>query len=188
MKKSVIISAIAAFALMACNGEKLKQAEDRNVILGDSLHVALANQDSLFCLINEINDGMEQLKAMENILTDLLEKSISTFDSDESFYHGYLLSMLTGFPSYGARANREEGDGSPDIVLYPRKPRDPAYIFELKVRKKYNRMADGLSEAYDQIETRRYEDGILDDGYAGVVSFAICFCKKSCIAGLYTHR
>jgi len=58
----------------------------------------------------------------------------------------------------------------------------------LKVRKKYNRMADGLSEAYDQIETRRYEDGILDDGYAGVVSFAICFCKKSCIAGLYTHR
>lgn len=127
-------------------------------------------------------------EAMENILTDLLEKSISTFDSDESFYHGYLLSMLTGFPSYGARANREEGDGRPDIVLYPRKPRDPAYIFELKVRKKYNRMADGLSEAYDQIETRRYEDGILDDGYAGVVSFAICFCKKSCIAGLYTHR
>ena len=127
-------------------------------------------------------------EAMENILTDLLEKSISTFDSDESFYHGYLLSMLTGFPSYGARANREEGDGRPDIVLYPTKPRDPAYIFELKVRKKYNRMADGLSEAYDQIETRRYEDGILDDGYAGVVSFAICFCKKSCIAGLYTHR
>lgn len=70
MKKSVIISAIAAFALMACNGEKLKQAEDRNVILGDSLHVALANQDSLFCLINEINDGMEQLKAMENILSN----------------------------------------------------------------------------------------------------------------------
>ena len=40
-------------------------------------------------------------EAMENILTDLLEKSISTFDSDESFYHGYLLSMLTGFPTAG---------------------------------------------------------------------------------------
>ena len=124
---------------------------------------------------------------IENILTDLLERSISTFDSEESFYHGYLLSMLTGFPSYGTQSNREEGSGRPDVVLYPRKPRDPAYIFEIKVRKKYNRMQDGLAEAFEQIETRRYEDGILDDGYAGVVSFGICFCKKSCIVGLYSH-
>ena len=25
----------------------------------------------------------------------------------------------------------------------------------------------------------------LEDGYAGVVSYGICFCKKSCIVGLY---
>lgn len=120
-----------------------------------------------------------------DILTELLERSISTFDSEESFYHGYLLSMLTGFPSYGARSNREEGDGRPDVLLYPRKPLDPAYIFEVKVRKKYNEMQDGLAEAFEQIKTRRYEEGILDDGYAGVVSFGICFCKKSCIVDLY---
>lgn len=122
---------------------------------------------------------------MGDILTELLERSISTFDSEESFYHGYLLSMLTGFPSYGARSNREEGDGRPDILLYPRRPRDPAYIFEIKIRKKYNEMEDGLAEAYEQIRTRRYEEGILDDGYAGVISFGVCFCKKSCIVGLY---
>lgn len=123
-----------------------------------------------------------------SILTGLLERSISTFDSEESFYHGYLLSMLTGLPSYGAKSNREEGDGRPDILLYPRKPMDPAYIFEVKVRKKYNRMQEGLEEAIEQIRTRRYEEGILDDGYAGVVSFGICFCKKSCIVGLYREE
>lgn len=49
-------------------------------------------------------------------------------------------------------------------------------------------MDDGLEEAYRQIKDRKYEEGILDDGYAGVVSFGICFCKKSCIAGLYKNK
>lgn len=43
-------------------------AEARNVQLDDSLHVALANQDSLFILLNDITDGMSQIKAMEKIL------------------------------------------------------------------------------------------------------------------------
>ena len=46
-------------------------------------------------------------------------------------------------------------------------------------------MKDGLEEAFRQIRTKRYEEGILDEGYAGVVSYGICFCKKSCIVGLY---
>ena len=120
------------------------------------------------------------------ILTGLLKRSISTFDSEEGFYHGYLLSMLIGMPDYAARSNREEGDGRPDIVLYPENPMDPAYLFECKVRKKFNQMSEGLEEAFDQIRNRRYEEGILDDGYARVISFGICFCRKSCIVGLLT--
>lgn len=119
--------------------------------------------------------------AMSRILTGFLKKSISTFDSQESFYHGFLLSMLIGINDYSARSNREEGTGRPDIVLYPGWPADPAYIFEIKIRKKYNQMQDGLKEAFDQITEQKYEEGILDDGYAGVISFGVCFCKKSCI-------
>ena len=87
-------------------------------------------------------------------------------------------------PSFVPKSNREAGDGRPDIVLYPKKPRDPAYIFECKVRKKYNEMSEGLEEACQQIRTQRYGEGILEDGYAGTVFFGICFCKKSCIVGL----
>ena len=118
---------------------------------------------------------------MSRILTGFLKKSISTFDSQESFYHGFLLSMLIGINDYSARSNREEGTGRPDIVLYPGWPADPAYIFEIKIRKKYTQMQDGLKEAFDQITEQKYEEGILDDGYAGVISFGVCFCKKSCI-------
>nr|WP_289713053.1 hypothetical protein [uncultured Muribaculum sp.] len=54
--------------MTACNEGKLKIAEARNVQLDDSLQTALANQDSLFILLNDITDGMTQIKAMEKIL------------------------------------------------------------------------------------------------------------------------
>ena len=123
--------------------------------------------------------------AIAGYVTKLLKKSISVFDSDESFYHGFFLSLLYGIPDYSPQSNREEGDGRPDIVLYPENPTDPAIIFEIKKRKKFNEMQDGLKEAYDQIKTKRYEDGVLEDGYMGVKSYGICFCKKSCIVGAY---
>lgn len=120
-------------------------------------------------------------KAMESFFTELLQKTISTFDSTESFYHGFILSLLYGVPGYSVRSNREEGEGRPDIVLYPNRPKDYAFIFEIKTREKFNQIDDGIKEAFDQIKDKRYEEGILDDGYAGVVSFGVCCCKKSCI-------
>ncbi|MBR1627840.1 MAG: PD-(D/E)XK nuclease domain-containing protein [Lachnospiraceae bacterium] len=118
---------------------------------------------------------------MKKFITSLLKKSISTFDSLESFYHGFLLSTLIGTPDYVTQSNREEGDGRPDIVLYPENPEDPAILFEIKVRKSFAEMRGGIEEAFEQIRNRRYEEGILDDGYNGVVSFGVCFCKKAAI-------
>ena len=125
------------------------------------------------------------IEAIENYVSGLLEKTISVFDSNESFYHGFFLSLLYGVPNYSPRSNREEGDGRPDIVLYPDRPKDPAIIFEIKVRKKFNEMENGLNEAYEQIRNKKYEEGVLEDGYMGVKSYGICFCKKSCIVGKY---
>ena len=145
--------------------DKQVKSEDRSV-----LHRAVLDGDT---------------DAIAEYVTRLLKKSISTFDSGESFYHGFFLSLLYGVPNYTPQSNREEGDGRPDIVLYPERPKDPAIIFEIKTRKKFNEMEAGLREAYDQIKTKRYEDGILEDGYMGVKSYGICFCKKSCIVGAY---
>lgn len=124
-------------------------------------------------------------EAIGEFVNGILEQCISYFDSDESFYHGIFLSMLYGTPGYSVRSNREEGNGRTDIVLYPNRPKDPAYLFEIKVRKKFNEMEDGIEEAFTQIRDQKYEEGILDDGYAGVISFGICFCKKSCVVELY---
>jgi len=148
--------------------ERQVKSEDRSV-----LHKAVLGGDT---------------EVVAGYVTGLLKKSISVFDSDEAFYHGFFLSLLYGVPNYEPRSNREEGDGRPDIVLYPNHPKDPAILFEIKVRKKFNEMEDGLQEAYDQIRDRKYEEGVLEDGYAGVKSYGICFCKKSCIVGVYPYH
>ncbi len=122
---------------------------------------------------------------MGDYVSTLLEKSISTFDSQESFYHGFFLSLLYGVPGYSVQSNREEGIGRPDIVLYPNRPKDKAIIFEVKVRKKFNEMQDGIEEAFKQIKDEKYEEGVLDDGYIGSIAYGICFCKKTCIIQRY---
>ena len=122
---------------------------------------------------------------MENYLSSLLEKTISIFDFAEDFYHGFFLSLLYGVPGYEVRSNCEEGSGRPDIVLYPQRPKDKAIIFELKIRKKFNEMQDGIEEAFNQIKVMKYEEGIRSDGYIGSISFGVCFCKKTCIIQRY---
>ena len=143
--------------------EKQVKGEDRS-----ALHKAVLDGDT---------------ETIEDYVNNLLEKSISTFDSDEAFYHGFFLSLLYGVPNYTPQSNREEGNGRPDIVLYPNRPKAPAILFEIKTRKKFNEMEAGLKEAYGQIKDKKYEEGVLEDGYMGVKSYGICFCKKSCIVG-----
>lgn len=122
---------------------------------------------------------------MSAYLTGLLRKTISTFDSAEGFYHGFFLSLLYGVPDYGALSNREAGNGRPDITLYPDRPEDPAILFEVKTRKRFSDMQDGLAEAFRQIRDQNYAEGILDEGYIGSVAYGVCFCKKSCVIGRY---
>ena len=92
-----------------------------------------------------------------------------------------LRSLLGNVPGYRSRSNREAGEGRPDIILYPVNAANPAIIFELKVRKKFNEMADGLKEAIKQIKDMKYEEEILEEGYVGVKAYGVCFCRKNCV-------
>ena len=181
----------------------MKKVSERHEGGNNYLTMCIPNVEVKSIYANQISNWFDRLKKQTDrselyraipekdgdrigdFLTDLLGKSISTFDSQEGFYHGFFLSLLYEMARYEVKSNREEGIGRPDIVLYPQRPTDPAYIFELKVRKKFSEMEDGVQEAFTQIRDRKYEEGILDDGYAGVISFGVCFCKKSAIVRPY---
>ena len=114
------------------------------------------------------------------MLKQQLAGSISYFDSEEDFYHGFLLGLLRPLRDYTILSNRESGNGRPDIVLKPYDELKPAVVLEIKHVKKYTEMDAGCEEALRQIKAQKYEGGILEEGYRSVISYGICFCKKSC--------
>lgn len=69
MKKLLSVIVIVGTILSACNENRLQQAEAENMALDDSLQVALANQDSLFNLLNDITEGMNQIRDLEKIMS-----------------------------------------------------------------------------------------------------------------------
>lgn len=123
-------------------------------------------------------EGDEQ--TFERIVKGHLSESISYYDSEERFYHGFLLGLLSGLQNYDVLSNRERGDGRPDIELKPYDEQKPAVVIEIKHVKQFPQMENGCREALRQIEERRYADGLMEEGYAKVVKYGVCFCRKSC--------
>lgn len=69
--KHQTIAALCAMALLSACGtkEKLEKAEEQNTTLNAELQATLATQDSLFALINDITEGMSQIKDIEHIVS-----------------------------------------------------------------------------------------------------------------------
>ena len=57
---------------------------------------------------------------MAQILSENLMETISFYDYQESYYHGFLAGMLKNIGNYIVQSNRESGKGRPDILVrYP---------------------------------------------------------------------
>lgn len=70
MKKLASIAVASLCILSAChNKSENTESQVLKPTTADSLRVALADQDSLLSLMNEVADGMAQIKQMENILS-----------------------------------------------------------------------------------------------------------------------
>lgn len=70
MRNFFMTTAVALLAVLsACNGGKLQEAESQNKQLKTDLEQTLATQDSLLALVNDITDGMNQIKDLEKIIS-----------------------------------------------------------------------------------------------------------------------
>ena len=74
---------------------------------------------------------------MGKILSENLMETISFYDYQESYYHGFLAGMLKNIGNYIVLSNRESGNGRPDILLKYPSVRGKAVILEIKVSKTY---------------------------------------------------
>lgn len=71
MKKLYFLTiGIALLAMASCgNGDKLKDAEERNAQLEGDVNELISAQDSLLMLVNDITEGMNQIKELEKIIS-----------------------------------------------------------------------------------------------------------------------
>ena len=121
-------------------------------------------------------------KKLQKAIAEYMDKSISFYDAGaEGFYHGLVLGLIALMDNqYKIKSNRESGDGRYDISLFPREGRYPGIIMELKWKKDLN--ADELSgladEALIQIDEKRYDAEMKEDGIQDILKFGIAFSGK----------
>lgn len=99
----------------------------------------------------------------------------------EGFYHGLVLGLIALMDNqYKITSNRESGDGRYDISMFPREARYPGIIMELKWQKDMDiESLDVLAdEALDQIDDRRYDADMKNDGMKDILKFGIAFSGK----------
>lgn len=118
------------------------------------------------------------------ILSENLMETISFYDYQESYYHGFLAGMLKNIGNYIVLSNRESGNGRPDIVLKYPSVRGKAVIIEIKVAKSCQELEKKCEEALKQIEVKNYEAELLREGYQDIMKYGVAFYKKECMVKL----
>lgn len=90
--------------------------------------------------------------ALEEEITGLLLETISFNDAYESFYHGFLVGILSGIKGYIVKSNREGGRGRSDLFIYPLSRRKAAFVVEFKVADSIRGLEQKAAEAIRQIK------------------------------------
>ena len=117
---------------------------------------------------------------LEDLLCTWLTNTISCFDEQENYYHGFVTGLVSGFNGYMVVSNRESGNGRFDLVVKQRSRWHHAATLEFKVVEKYNQMTKACEDALKQIEEKDYEASLRDEQYENIAKLGICFCQKRC--------
>ena len=137
------------------------------------------NQNSLAIAI--FSKDTQKLQAL---LEDFMVKSISSIDgANEGFYHGMMLGLCAILGNrYKIRSNRESGLGRFDIQLMPLTKGMPGFIFEFKHTKDEHTDLSALADsALQQIEAKKYDTELRDNGVNSIISIGIAFRGKSAV-------
>ena len=137
------------------------------------------NRSDLYASV--INGNVEVFQKEVN---RLLRKTISFNDAYENFYHGFLVGILSGMEGYIVKSNRECGSGRSDIYIKPLSIFERAVIIELKVCDKPKEIFTKCDDALKQIEEKKYEEELNEEGYEDVIKYGISFYRKDCLIKL----
>lgn len=126
-------------------------------------------------LYQELVDG--DAKKVNLLLNDILLRSISYFDNQESFYHGFLVRLLN---DYEVLSNRESGNGRFDVCVLPENILGTVVLIECKHSISEDDLIDDAKEGARQIVEQKYLEEHRFKKYENVIGYGISFYKKQC--------
>lgn len=118
----------------------------------------------------------------EERLQEILLTSVSYNDTkkgNEAFYHGLIMGMglyLEG--EYITKSNIESGLGRYDFVIEPKNKAKRAYIMEFKATDNIEKLEEVSKEALEQIENKKYDVSLKQNGVKDITYMGIAFCGK----------
>ena len=118
----------------------------------------------------------------EERLQEILLTSVSYNDTkkgNEAFYHGLIMGMglyLEG--EYITKSNIESGLGRYDFVIEPKNKAKRAYIMEFKSTDNIEKLEEVSKEALEQIENKKYDISLKQNGVKDITYMGIAFCGK----------
>lgn len=136
-----------------------------------------------FCAAFPLGDAA----AIQEMLHDYLWDSISVRDTavrknmKENFYHGMLLGLLRSQGNWLVKSNAEAGEGYSDISIQT--PDRIGIVIELKYADDGN-LETACMEALDQIEAKKYAEGLKRRGTKKRIKYGIAFCGKECMVAM----
>ena len=176
----------------------------RRRVPGKQMELALPNREVRELFIDLVNDWFEEttradsarinrfcaaflkgdVTMIQDMLHDYLWDSISVRDTavrrhmKENFYHGMLLGLLRSQDSWLVRSNAETGEGYSDISIQT--PERVGMIIELKYADN-GKLEAACAEALNQIEEKKYAEGLKRRGMKKIIQYGIAFCEKECM-------
>lgn len=133
-------------------------------------------------LYQEFVDG--DAKKVNLLLNDILLRSISYFDNQESFYHGFLVGLLN---DYEVVSNRESGNGRFDVCVLPENILGTVVLIECKHSISEDDLIDDAKEGARQIVEQKYLEEHKFKKYENVIGYGISFYKKQCYVVKVEH-
>ena len=136
---------------------------------------------------NKLSDLMEALienriDEYEEKLQEILLTSVSYNDTkkgNEAFYHGLIMGMglyLEG--EYITKSNIESGLGRYDFSVEPKNKNKRAFIMEFKSTDSVEKLEEVSKEALEQIEAKKYDISLKQNGTKEITYIGIAFCGK----------
>ena len=134
----------------------------------------------LLYLMEDLTEN--RIDEYEERLQEILLTSVSYNDTkkgNEAFYHGLIMGMglyLEG--EYITKSNIESGLGRYDFVIEPKNKAKRAYIMEFKSTDNIEKLEEVSKEALEQIENKKYDVSLKQNGVKDITYMGIAFCGK----------